>query len=79
MFNIELKFNASSIDETPQFVSPMKPSQYMSKSYEEYFYDKYLILLSLVSGIDFPSKEEYLRQVHSTNPSCMKKYQDFIL
>ena len=76
VFNVELKFNASSIDEAPQFVSPMKPSKYMSKSYEEYFYDKYLILLSLASGFDFPSKEIYLSQIHSTNPTCMKSYQD---
>ena len=76
MFNIELKFNASSIESAPQFVSPMKPSQYMTNSYEEYFYDKYLILLSLASGFEFPTKEEYLDKIHSTNPNCMKEYQD---
>ena len=40
---LEFKYNASSIDETPQFVSPMKPSQYLQSSYEEYYYDNYLI------------------------------------
>jgi hypothetical protein len=35
-FNIEFKFNAEFIKETPQFVSPMKPSQYLQTSYEEY-------------------------------------------
>ena len=28
-FKVELKFNASSISKAPQFVSPMKPSQYL--------------------------------------------------
>jgi len=75
-FAIELKFNCSFIEEAPQFVSPMKPSQYMSHSYEEYFYDHYLPLLSTASGIPLPSKEEYLKQIHSTTPKCMKPFQD---
>jgi hypothetical protein len=75
-FNIELKFNSSSVENTPQFVSPMKPSQYMSNSYEEYFYDHYLPLLSTASGIPLPSKEEYLKHIHSTKPKCMKPFQD---
>jgi len=75
-FNIELKFNSSSVENTPQFVSPMKPSQYMSNSYEEYFYDHYLPLLSAAAGIPLPSKEEYLKQIHSNKPKCMKPFQD---
>ena len=34
---LELKFNASTISDAPQFVSPMKPSQYLGSSYEEFF------------------------------------------
>lgn len=50
-FYIELKFNVSSIDDAPQFVSPTNPSKFMIHhenisfekiSYEEYFYDKFL-------------------------------------
>ena len=45
-FYIELKFNVSSIDDAPQFVSPTNPSKFMihheNKSFEEYFYDKFL-------------------------------------
>ena len=41
-FYVEFKFNAVSVTDTPQFVSPMRPSQYLEKSYEEYYYDNYL-------------------------------------
>lgn len=75
-YNIELKFNASTIDETPQFVSPMKPSQYMSDVYEDYYYDNYLTQLALESGLEMPSRETYLKQIHTNNPKCMKPYQD---
>ena len=75
-YNIELKFNASSIDETPQFVSPMKPSQYMSNVYEDYYYDNYLSQLAVESGLELPARETYLKQIHTNNPKCMKPFQD---
>jgi len=75
-FNIELKYNASSVKETPQFVSPMKPSQYMSSSYEEYFYDLYLPKLSEMSGFNIPERDVYLSEIHSNTPSCMLQYQE---
>jgi len=75
-FNIELKYNASTIDEAPQFVSPMQPSQYMSNSYEEMYYEKYLPELSAMSGLPVPLKKIYLQQVHSNKPKCIEKYQE---
>lgn len=75
-YNIELKFNASTIDETPQFVSPMKPSQYMSNVYEDYYYDNYLTQLALSSGLEIPTHETYMKQIHTNNPKCMKPYQE---
>jgi hypothetical protein len=75
-FMIELKFNVSTIEQTPQFVSPMKPSQYLNNSFEEYYYDNYLHLLSNYSKLQMPSKEEYLKQIHSPKPKCMKAYQE---
>ena len=76
-FKLELKFNAASIDDTPQFVSPMKPSQYMTKSYEEYYYDNYLPKLTETAlGLELPSKDVYLKQIHSNKPKCMKTHQD---
>ena len=75
-FNIELKYNSSTVDETPQFVSPMKPSQYMSSSYEEYFYNNYLPCLSELSGFSIPDQKQYYKEIYTNNPPCMKNYQD---
>jgi len=75
-YNVELKFNASSIDQTPLFVSPMKPSQYMNNSYEEGFYDNCVPKLSANAVLEIPTKEEYLKQIHNNEPDCMSKYQE---
>ena len=74
-FPIELKFNASSIKETPQYVSPMKPSQYLSSSYEEFYYDNYMSNLSTVFELPVPPKDIWLKQIHSNSPICMKEYK----
>jgi hypothetical protein len=75
--HIEFKYGCESIDQTPQFVSPMNPSKYLisQSSYEEYVYDNYLPLLSEKSGFPKPLKEEYLKEIHSTSPPCMKPFQ----
>ena len=75
-YNIELKFNAASVDDTPQFVSPMKPSQYMSHSYEEFYYDNYHAKLTSIEQLEMPSKEDFLKQIHSNQPKCMKPFQE---
>lgn len=67
-YNIEFKFNASTISETPQFVSPMKPSQYMTASYEEFFYENHLQDILLNDPIP---KENYLKSVHQPKPACL--------
>ena len=75
--HIEFKYGAKSINETPQFVSPMNPSKYLisNSSYEEYVYDNYLPILSEKSGFPMPVKEEYVKEIHSTSPPCMKLIQ----
>ena len=73
-FNVEFKFNAESIKQIPQFVSPMKPSQYLETSYEEYYYDHYLKEIES-DGFTLPNREEYLKQIHSTNPVCVGEIQ----
>jgi hypothetical protein len=75
-FNIEIKFNAQNIDEAPQFVSPMNPSQYLETSYEEYYYDNYLTVLSKEFNLLLPDKQEYLHKIHSNKPKCMIEYQN---
>ena len=76
VYNIELKFNASAIDEAPQFVSPMKPSQYLSSSYEDYYYTNYLPRLSTRGNFSTPSKETYMAQIHTNKPKCIKDFQE---
>jgi hypothetical protein len=79
-FKVELKFNASSISKAPQFVSPMKPSQYLihvnGLSYEDHYYDNYLSPLLSTVGLPIPDKSAYLTQIHSTSPACMKEAQE---
>jgi len=75
-YNIELKFNISELAEAPQFVSPMNPSQYLDKSFEEYYYEKYLPNIAKCADLPMPEKEDYLKQIHGNKPKCMKKYQE---
>jgi len=73
---LEFKYNAASIDETPQFVSPMKPSQYLSQNFEEYYYFRYLIPLLNKYSITVPELEIYLKQINGNKPNCMTEAQD---
>lgn len=72
---LEFKFNAATIDEAPQFVSPMKPSQYLSQPFEEYYYDNYLIKLLKNNGLDIPERNIYLKSIHNNKPKCMEAAQ----
>jgi len=72
---LEFKYNAISIDETPQFVSPMKPSQYLTQSFEEYYYMNYLIPLFTKFGLTIPDMEIYIKQVHGNKPKCLEQAQ----
>jgi len=73
---LEFKFNATSISDTPQFVSPMKPSQYLSKSFEEYYYFNYLVPLFKKFSLNIPELEIYLKQVHGNKPKCLVHAQN---
>lgn len=74
-YNIEFKFNAIKLDDAPQFVSPIKPSQYMTQSYENYFYDNYLSKLSEYTSFSMPDKLTYMSEIHSNKPKCIEQYQ----
>lgn len=76
IFEVEFKCNTSSVNNTPQFVSPMKPSQYLESSYEKYYYNEYFIDLTSEYNLPLPAKEEYLKYIHSPNPTCLKKHQE---
>ena len=87
--HVEFKFNAAKVSDTPQFVSPMKPSQYLSGSYEEYFYDKYMpTIAAFMAGgssdststststtTTLPDRAEWLKQIHNNAPACVKHLQ----
>ena len=73
---IEFKYGASKINDCPQFVSPMKPSQYFNISYEDYFYNEYLPQIAKKYELDIPDKETYLKQIHGNKPTCMRKFLD---
>lgn len=72
---LEFKFNATTISDTPQFVSPMKPSQYLSQSFEEYYYFNYLVPLFNKFNLTIPELETYLKQVHGNKPKCLLQAQ----
>jgi len=74
-FNIEFKFNALNINDAPQFVSPMKPSQYLSMNFEEWYYDNYLIKISSYGNLEIPLREDYLSQIHNNKAECMKYFK----
>jgi hypothetical protein len=75
-YNIELKFNIDKVNKAPQFVSPYNPSKYMSSSYEEFYYDNYLPLLTLSrNDLVMPEKNMYLQEINNTSPKSMINYQ----
>lgn len=74
-FSVEFKFNAASVNDTPQFVSPMKPSQYLESSYEDYYYNNYFKNLVEKYDLPLPTKEDYMKQIHSNKPECLKLHQ----
>ena len=73
---IEFKHGATQIVEAPQFVSPMKPSQYMSESFEEFFYDTGLPTIITDTEFEIPDKAVWMAQLHGNKPLCMKMIQD---
>jgi len=76
VYKIEFKFNDNKCSNTPQIVSPMKPSQYMNNDYESYYYKKFLTKISKKYNLPLPAKEEYLKTIHQMNPKCMRLYKE---
>lgn len=75
VYKIEFKYGANEISGCPQWVSPMKPSQYFDKSYEELFYNEYLPRLCEKYGEELPVKEIYMKEIHNDKPPCMKDFK----
>ena len=75
-FNVEFKFNVTNVNDTPQFVSPMKPSQYLSMNFEEWYYENYLIQIADYGNLEIPNREVYLKKIHSNKVECMKHFKN---
>jgi hypothetical protein len=74
---IEFKYNASSVEDCPQFSSPMKLSQYMDGiPYEEFFYNNYLGLICELFNEPKPTLVDYLKQIHNNKPKCIHNIQE---
>lgn len=75
-FMIEFKYNAFCIKETPQFVSPMKPSKYLTIPFEPWYYDNCLPKIAEYGNLEMPSKEEYCEKIHNNKVECMKIFKE---
>jgi hypothetical protein len=73
---VEFKYNANVISETPQFVSPMNPSKYLSQSFEEYHYDKYFKPFLQENDFPIPERNLYINTVGNDLPECVKEIQE---
>jgi hypothetical protein len=54
----------------------MKPSQYLSQSFENYYYTNYLIPLFEKFQLNIPELDTYLKQVHGNKPKCLSDAQN---
>ena len=75
IFRIEFKFNATSVNGCPQFVSPYKPSNYLNKNFEEWFYDNCLQKIADHGNFQMPDKTEYISTINNSKVECMIEYK----
>lgn len=78
-FYVELKYNAQTVNDTPQFVSPMNPSQFMINdekiSFEDHHYP-YLPRIVENTPILVPDIDLYKHDIHSPKPKCFVEAQN---
>lgn len=72
---LEFKCNTETVAGCPQYVSPMKPSKYMSASYEDHFYRNYLPEICQMANCVIPDRETYISGIHQPSPSFMSQLQ----
>jgi len=78
-FYVELKYNAQKVNNTPQFVSPMNPSQFMINIEQISFEDHHHTYLSQIvkdTSILVPPINIYKHDIHSTKPKCFVEAQN---
>jgi hypothetical protein len=74
-YRLEFKFNAKCVDACPQFVSPYKPSVYLDRSFEEWFYDTHLPKIAVFGGLAIPSRDVYLSTINNNKVECMTEFK----
>lgn len=74
---IEFKYNCSSIDKYPQFLSISSNNFIEDEGYASYFYDNYLNKIGLLINISIPSKSDYLKYIHSNNYNNLLIFKEF--
>ena len=72
---IEFKYNASDIQDCPQWVSPMHPSKFMNNNFEEYHYNNYLQNICDIYNLEKPIKEDFIKRIHCNEPECVRELQ----
>ena len=76
IFKVEFKFNAKHIKNSPQFVSPGKPSNFLDSSYEEYWYTNFLVHILDRFNLQKPEKNIYVKEINATSPKCVQALRD---
>lgn len=76
ILSIEWKFNAKTIQDTPQISSPYNLSQYLNKNYERHHYNNYLAKILEGTDIEIPDEETYMKEVHLNKSKSLKVIQD---
>lgn len=74
---IEFKYNCSSINKYPQFLSISSHNFIKDEGYASYFYDNYLNKIGLLINITIPSKSDYLKYIHSNNYNTLLMFKEF--
>jgi len=69
---VEFKFGGTAVNTLPEFFNPDANKPFQSLKYAEFFYDRYLDSVLTLYGISSdakPTKEVYLKHVHSNSSS----------
>lgn len=74
---IEFKYNCSSIDKYPQFLSISSNNFIEDEGYASYFYENYLDKIGLLINMSIPSKSDYLKYIHSNNYNTLSIFKEF--
>ena len=75
-YQVEFKFNAETIGDTPQFASIMNPDRFLSDSFTEFFYHNHFVpIIAKSQNFSIPDKNTYMKEINSNDPECMKPYK----